>query len=130
MQVRLDPDTPSDWGTFQFSEATDENGDPALVVMSVASALAYVGGPLIYGENETEAGWAHHAAREIVRLYGRCSFRDPGCAGGLDPDDQDACGLEACRPCLDRAEMSNEHSDYGHDSPVAGCPDCPTTEGK
>jgi hypothetical protein len=38
--------------------------------------------------------------------------------------DPDAHGLELCRPCLDEAELENEHSDYGHDEPVPGCPQC------
>jgi hypothetical protein len=32
--------------------------------------------------------------------------------------------FELCRNCLNRAELSNEHSDKGHDTPVKNCPDC------
>jgi hypothetical protein len=47
----------------------------------------------------------------------------------LDPSDKDAASLELCRPCLDEAELENEHSDYGHDTPVKGCPSCPEVTG-
>lgn len=36
----------------------------------------------------------------------------------------DAHGLELCGPCLIESELENEHSDYGHDEPVKGCPFC------
>lgn len=33
--------------------------------------------------------------------------------------------LQLCAACLDEAGLENEHWDYGHDEPVAGCPECP-----
>lgn len=44
----------------------------------------------------------------------------------LDPSERDALGLEMCAPCYEGAGLENEHSDDGHDEPVAGCPSCPS----
>lgn len=32
--------------------------------------------------------------------------------------------LDLCQICFDEAGLENEHSDYGHDVPVKGCPSC------
>jgi hypothetical protein len=45
-------------------------------------------------------------------------------ANKLDPSDKDALGLELCPPCYEGAGLENEHTDDGHDMPVAGCPSC------
>lgn len=44
----------------------------------------------------------------------------------LDPSEPDGLGLEMCAPCYEGAGLENEHNDYGHDEPVAGCPACPS----
>ena len=36
----------------------------------------------------------------------------------------DGTNLNLCRPCYEGASLSNEHSDYGHDTPIKGCPVC------
>ena len=37
----------------------------------------------------------------------------------------DSSNLDLCADCLNYAELENEHSDYGHETPVADCPSCP-----
>lgn len=41
----------------------------------------------------------------------------------------DHSGAELCKPCYDAAGLENEHNDYGHTSPVKGCPACAALQG-
>lgn len=36
----------------------------------------------------------------------------------------DESNVELCFSCFEEAGLENEHSDYGHDEPVDGCPTC------
>lgn len=40
----------------------------------------------------------------------------------LCTDESTEAGL--CRDCYERAVLEDEHSDYGHETPVANCPVC------
>jgi hypothetical protein len=42
----------------------------------------------------------------------------------LDVDHRDALALAMCPRCYDEGCLENEHNDYGHDTPVEGCPVC------
>lgn len=46
----------------------------------------------------------------------------------LDPSHKDALALELCARCYEEGGLENEHSDYGHDTPVANCPACRAEE--
>jgi hypothetical protein len=69
--------------------------------------------------------------RKVLAAAGRVAMTmHCRCCGlhHLDPTDKDALGVELCRPCLDEAELENEHSDHGHPEPVDGCPSCAPVE--
>lgn len=38
--------------------------------------------------------------------------------------DIDAHNCDLCSRCFTESGLENEHSDYGHDEPVKGCPTC------
>jgi hypothetical protein len=48
-----------------------------------------------------------------------------GQSHGISEWSGDSSNLDLCVVCLNEAELENEHSDYGHDTPVADCPSCP-----
>lgn len=40
----------------------------------------------------------------------------------------DEAGCDLCLACYTACGLENEHNDYGHPTPVDGCPECPETK--
>lgn len=60
-------------------------------------------------------------AQSMTRNTTTCYCGRRIASASVDPD---AHGLGLCSKCLVEAELENEHSDYGHETPVEGCPTC------
>jgi hypothetical protein len=76
-------------------------------------------------------GTAENSAN-LMRAVGQLvmTFECRGCDRKLDPSHRDALAIGLCPRCELEGGLENEHSDYGHPTPVADCPACDDRHGR